>query len=98
MNAKSFERNPISSDLSLHLSVVGMWLCVSCMGHHVWLVITSKSVFTRVTDGRRLCYYSSYTGAVLVAVAAVAAAVHIFVADGRGVGTSSIGETMRSRN
>ena len=37
--------------------VAGAWLCLNSMGHHVWKVIRSKSVFTRVTDSQRCCYY-----------------------------------------
>ena len=33
--------------------IAGAWLCLNSMGHHVWKVIRSKSVFTRVTDGQR---------------------------------------------
>ena len=41
------------------------------MGHHVWKVIQSKSVFTRVTDGQRCCYYSIYVGLTTATIACI---------------------------
>ncbi len=69
----------MSAELSLHTCVVGCWLCLNCMGHHVWKVIKAKSVFTRVTDGRRLLYYSGYVSLALGVITASAVAV-IFLA------------------
>ena len=37
----------------LHTSIVCLWLCLNCMGHHVWQIIRSGSVFTRISDGKR---------------------------------------------
>lgn len=51
------------------------------MGHHIWKIILSKSVFTRVTDGQRLVYYSAYVLAGLVSVTGVAVAIHFLVVD-----------------
>ena len=42
------------------------------MGHHIWKIILSKSVFTRVTDGRRLLFYSIYVISGVAAVSAIA--------------------------
>lgn len=69
----------LTTEFLLHTSIVCLWLCLNCMGHHVWQIIRSGSVFTRISDGKRLRYYSVYilisTGAILV----MAAAVHFFV-------------------
>jgi hypothetical protein len=53
------------------------------MGHHVWKIIMSKSVFTRVTDGTRLCYYSIYVICALGVIVIDALCVHYFVAGGQ---------------
>ncbi len=50
----------LACEVCLHASIVGVWLCLNSMGHHVWKIIKSKSVFTRVTDGQRLRAYSAY--------------------------------------
>ena len=39
-----------------------------------------QSVFTRVTDGRRLLYYSAYVVGGVAAVSAIALSLHFFVA------------------
>ena len=49
------------------------------MGHQVWKVIRSKSVFTRVTDGQRCCYYSVYVIIATIMVAAIAITVHFLI-------------------
>ena len=41
-----------------------------------------KSVFTRVTDGRRLLYYSVYVVGGVAAVSATAISLHFFIAGG----------------
>lgn len=43
-----------------------------------------QSVFTRVTDGRRLLYYSAYVVGGVAAVSAVALSLHFFVASEAG--------------
>ena len=49
------------------------------MGHQVWKVIRSKSVFTRVTDGQRCCYYSIYVIIATNIIAAIAITVHFLI-------------------
>ena len=67
--------------MSMHVCVVGVWLCLNCMGHHVWKMVTAESVFTRVTDGRRLALYSAYVLSVLSVVTGVAVAVKFVLVD-----------------
>ena len=57
----------------------GAWLCLNSMGHQVWKVIRSKSVFTRVTDGQRCCYYSIYVSLVTSVITALAVSVHFLI-------------------
>ena len=61
------------------------------MGHHVWKIIRQKSVFTRVTDGRRLLYYSIFIVSGTSSVAALASCVHFFIEDGTTVGDFVLG-------
>ena len=49
-----------------------------------------QSVFTRVTDGRRLLYYSAYVVGGVAAVSAVALSLHFFVASEAGAGATFI--------
>ena len=49
------------------------------MGHHVWKVIRSKSVFTRVTDGQRCCYYSVYVTLATAIISGTATATHFLI-------------------
>ena len=69
-----------------HTCVLGAWLCLNCMGHHVWKVIRSKSVFTRVTDGQRCCYYSLYVILGTGLVSGTATAAHFLVGRQEGYG------------
>jgi len=69
----------LTTELCLHASVVGIWLCVNCMGHHVWKKIKSKSVFTRTTDGQLLKYYTIYIALCLCVITMIAACVHFFI-------------------
>ena len=68
-----------TAEISLHVCVVGVWLCLNCMGHHVWKIVTAESVFTRVTDGRRLACYTAYVAAALATITGVAVAVNFLV-------------------
>ena len=80
------------TELCLHTSVVGAWFCINAMGHHVWKKIKSKSVFTRVTDGQLLKYYSMYIIIGLAVVVMTATCVHFFVEEGKeGFGNFKIG-------
>jgi len=76
------------TELLLHSCVVGAWLCVNSMGHHVWKIIRSKSVFTRVTDGQRCCYYSLFVSLGTGSTACLALAVHFLIGNGVGFGDS----------
>jgi len=69
----------LATELMLHCTEVGAWLCLNSMGHHVWKVIQSKSVFTRVTDGQRCCYYSLYVSICTSCIACLAIAVHFLL-------------------
>ena len=62
--------------------MVGIFLSLNCMGHHVWKIILANSVFTRVTDGQKLCYYSVYLLSSLTVVVALALSVHYLIAGG----------------
>ena len=66
------------------------------MGHHIWKIILSKSVFTRVTDGRRLLCYSVYVVSGVAVVSAVALSLHYFVVAGRGGTTPAEGDASGS--
>ena len=66
--------------------IAGAWLCLNSMGHHVWKVIRSKSVFTRVTDGQRCCYYSLYVILGTGLVSGTATAAHFLVGRQEGYG------------
>lgn len=79
------------TEMLLHTSIVGVWFCLNAMGHHVWKIIRSKSVFTRVTDGQRLRYYTIYIVLCTALVAGLAVCVHFFIARGEGVGKFKIG-------
>lgn len=81
----------LATELVQHTSIVGAWLCLNTMGHHVWKVIMSKSVFTRVTDGARCCYYSIYVCASLATISSLAIGVHFLVENGTGVRRFRIG-------
>jgi G protein-coupled receptor Mth (Methuselah protein) len=88
---KDLNVHELTTELVLHTSIVGVWLCLNAMGHHVWKIIRSKSVFTRVTDGQRLRYYSVYIIFFTALICGLAICVHVFVEDGRGVGEQEIG-------
>lgn len=49
------------------------------MGHHVWQIIRSKSVFTRISDGKRLRYYSLYILTLTGVITAIAVTVHFLI-------------------
>jgi hypothetical protein len=68
----------VTTELLLHVSVVGIWFCLNSMGHHIWKIILSKSVFTRVTDGERLRYYTLYVVCGVGSVSAVPISLHFF--------------------
>ncbi len=80
------------TEILLHSSIVGVWFCLNAMGHHVWKIIKSKSVFTRVTDGQRLRYYSVYIILCTGLVTGLAICIHIFIEEGQGVGEYEIGK------
>ena len=69
----------VTTEFCLHASVVGVWLCLCSMGHHVWQTVKRKSVFTRVTDGTKLCYYSAFVLATLSVVSSIAITCHYLV-------------------
>ena len=68
------------------------------MGHHVWKVIRSKSVFTRVTDGQRCCYYSLYVILGTGLVSGTATAAHFLVGRQEGYGEFKVMTIIRSIN
>ena len=80
-----------TTEIVLHTSIVGMWVSLSAMGHHVWKIIKSKSVFTRVSDGQRLRWYSLYIFLTTIVILTVALCVHYFIEEGQGVGDYEIG-------
>jgi len=86
--------DPNLEDLALevlgHGCVLGAWLCLNCMGHHVWKVIQSKSVFTRVTDGQRCCYYSMYVTISTAGLTCMALVAHLLT-DDEGLGSNHLG-------
>ena len=82
----------LTTELVLHTSIVGVWFCLNAMGHHIWKIIKSKSVFTRVTDGQRLRYYSIYIFMATGLVLTMALSVHFFIEAGRGVGDYELGK------
>ena len=69
----------ISDRRSPHYCPSGAWLCLNSMGHQVWKVIRSKSVFTRVTDSQRCCYYSIYVSLATAIITAIAVSVHFLL-------------------
>lgn len=69
----------LATEIALHTSIVGVWFCLNAMGHHVWKIIKSKSVFTRVTDGQRLRYYSLYIILSTAVVVTLALCCHFFI-------------------
>ncbi len=71
--------DPTTTEFCLHASVVGIWLCLSSMGHHVWQTVRRKSVFTRVTDGTKLCYYSAFVLGMLGVISGVAVTCHYLI-------------------
>jgi len=71
----------LTTETVLHGSIVGVWFCLNAMGHHAWKIIKSKSVFTRVTDGQRLRYYSLYIILCTGLVITTALCVHFFIED-----------------
>ena len=76
--------NPLIVEIILHSSIVGVWFCLNAMGHHVWKIIKSKSVFTRVTDGQRLRYYSAYIILSTSIFVTIALCVHYFIEEEKG--------------
>ena len=76
---------------------LGAWLCLNSMGHHVWKVIRSKSVFTRVTDGQRCCYYSVYVILATAIISGTATAAHFLIGDDEGYGENKVGNIFQSR-
>ena len=70
----------------MQISCTGCWLCLNSMGHHVWKVIRSKSVFTRVTDGQRCCYYSLYVILTTATISGTATATHFLIGREEGFG------------
>jgi hypothetical protein len=81
----------LAIELFQHSCSVGAWLCLNSMGHHVWKVIQSKSVFTRVTDGQRCCYYSMYVTITTSSIACLAIAVHFLIGKQEGFGRYKVG-------
>ena len=79
------------------LFVLGAWLCLNSMGHHVWKVIRSKSVFTRVTDGQRCCYYSVYVILATAIISGTATAAHFLIGDDEGYGENKVWNIFRFR-
>ena len=80
-----------ATEIVLHTSIVGMWVSLSAMGHHVWKMIKSESVFTRVSDGQRLRWYSLYIFLSTAIILTVALCVHYFIEEGKGVVNHEIG-------
>jgi len=83
----------LSMDFVYHVCVLGSWLSLNCMGHHVWKVIMAESIFTRVTDGKRCCYYTAYVALSTAVIVATAVTVHHTVGDigAASIATSSLG-------
>merc|ERR1712038_1543744 len=81
----------LAIELFQHSCAVGAWLCLNSMGHHVWKVIQSKSVFTRVTDGQRCCYYSMYVTITTSSIACLAIAAHFLIGEEEGLGENHVG-------
>jgi len=81
----------LSLELLEHTCIVGCWLCLNSMGHHVWKVIRSKSVFTRVTDGQRCCYYSLYVILTTATISGTATATHFLIGREEGFGEFKVG-------
>ena len=73
------------TEIVLHASIVGMWVSLSAMGHHVWKMIKSETQFTRVSDGQRLRWYSLYIFLTTAIILTVALSVHYFIEEGQGV-------------
>ena len=84
----------MTTEVVLHSSIVGVWFCLNAMGHHIWKIIKSKSVFTRVTDGQRLRYYSFYIGLSTSIICTLALCVHFFIEEGQGVGKYNLGKKL----
>ncbi|XP_040568068.1 probable G-protein coupled receptor Mth-like 5 isoform X1 [Lepeophtheirus salmonis] len=72
----------LTVELLLHTSILSIWLCLLSMGHHVWFCIRSKTVFTRVTDGQKLLYYSIFIFAGVGVIAGIALGVHLVLEKG----------------
>merc|ERR1712172_122965 len=51
----------------------------------------SKSVFTRVTDGQRCCYYSMYVTVTTDAISCLAIAAHFLIGEKEGLGENRVG-------
>ena len=85
----------MTTEVVLHSSIVGVWFCLNAMGHHIWKIIKSKSVFTRVTDGQRLRYYSFYIGLSTSIICTLALCVHFFIEEGQGVGKYNLGKKLK---
>lgn len=62
------------------------------MGHHVWKIIHSRTVFTRVTDGTKLLYYSLYVIAGSAATAGLAVGAHHILSQGDAIEGREIGK------
>jgi len=73
--------HPLTTEMCLHGAAVLAWLWLTSMGHHVWSVITSETVFTRVTDGTRLARYALAVILGLAAVGGGAVSVALFVVE-----------------
>ncbi|XP_059086180.1 probable G-protein coupled receptor Mth-like 5 [Tigriopus californicus] len=74
-----------------HLSVVAIWLAILCMGHHVWKIVKARTVFTRVTDGTKLFFYTMFLIVSLVVITLVALTCHYFMERGRKLDNQPIG-------
>eukprot|EP00094_Tigriopus_californicus_P005594 TCALIF_05391-PA protein Name:"Similar to mthl5 Probable G-protein coupled receptor Mth-like 5 (Drosophila melanogaster)" AED:0.20 eAED:0.20 QI:382/1/0.66/1/1/1/3/0/369 len=75
-----------------HLSVVAIWLAILCMGHHVWKIVKARTVFTRVTDGTKLFFYTMFLIVSLVVITLVALTCHYFMERGRKLDNQPIGK------
>eukprot|EP00095_Tigriopus_kingsejongensis_P003478 maker-scaffold264_size232020-snap-gene-1.15 protein:Tk03478 transcript:maker-scaffold264_size232020-snap-gene-1.15-mRNA-1 annotation:"probable g-protein coupled receptor mth-like 5" len=83
--------NKFVTVLFRHLCVVGIWLSILCMGHHIWKIIKSRTVFTRVTDGTKLFFYTIFLVISLVIISLIALTCHYFMERDYDLGGKPVG-------
>ncbi|XP_049782265.1 probable G-protein coupled receptor Mth-like 5 isoform X1 [Schistocerca cancellata] len=82
----------VAADIVAYSALMAAAFWLNTMGYYIWRTFRSRNVFLRVTDGRKYCYYSTYSWCCTAVMTAVAVFAHYILESGQRKPTdSSIG-------